>query len=431
MAITPLPTAPSRADPTNFSARADDFMTALPTFASECNATAVAMTLNATNSTSTTSLAIGLGSKSLTVQTGKSYVAGMTVKIASTASPTNWMLGDITSYVTGTGALVVNVIYTGGSGTIAAWTLSQSVAATGDATLTRINGGQLAGLRNRIINGDMRIAQRGVSTTAPIGNVAYTLDRWMIGTNTTTTIATQSSQASFPYNYMQINGTAGNTGITVRQRIESVNIRDLAGQAVTLSFYFYNSGGNAPSGLVRVNYPTAVDNYAAVTQISSTAITVGVATKQTLTLTLPAGAYTGLEIIFEVPSCTTGVMVFHTVQIEGGSVATPFEIRPIGMELALCQRYYERSSAIVNQIAASSQHLANAWFKVTKRVSPTSIVYTSPVGGAAGKGYNYSTSLDIAATTQGTGTDMITVTLQTTVSAGNNIAFNYTAEAEL
>lgn len=128
MAITPLPTAPSRSDPNNFTARADAFMTALPTFAAECNATAIAMNLNATNSTSTTSLLIGLGSQSLTVQTAKSYVVGMTLKIASTASPTNWMLGDVTAYNTATGALTINVSLVSGLGTIASWTISQSVS---------------------------------------------------------------------------------------------------------------------------------------------------------------------------------------------------------------------------------------------------------------------------------------------------------------
>ena len=41
MAITPLPTPPSRNDPTNFAARGDAFLGALPTFATEANALAV------------------------------------------------------------------------------------------------------------------------------------------------------------------------------------------------------------------------------------------------------------------------------------------------------------------------------------------------------------------------------------------------------
>ena len=127
MAITPLPDVPLRSDaPATFVTKADAFLGALNLFATEVDAVGVALTLGATNSTSVTSLLIGVGSKSLTVQTGKSYVAGMTLKIASTASPSNWMLGDITSYVTGTGALVINITSILGSGTVAAWTISQS-----------------------------------------------------------------------------------------------------------------------------------------------------------------------------------------------------------------------------------------------------------------------------------------------------------------
>ena len=127
MAITPLPAVPLRSDaPATFVTKADAFLGALNLFATEVDAVGVALTLGATNSTSVTSLLIGVGSKSLTVQTGKSYVAGMTLKIASTASPSNWMLGDITSYVTGTGALVINITSILGAGTVAAWTISQS-----------------------------------------------------------------------------------------------------------------------------------------------------------------------------------------------------------------------------------------------------------------------------------------------------------------
>lgn len=83
------------------------------------------------NASSTTSLTIGTGSKSLTVETGKGYVVGQAVLIASTAGPTNYMTGQVTSYNSGTGALVVNVTATGGSGTVAAWTVSVTALSAG------------------------------------------------------------------------------------------------------------------------------------------------------------------------------------------------------------------------------------------------------------------------------------------------------------
>jgi len=150
MPITDLPTPPSRTDAANFNVRAESFLGALPTFVTQANALATetngyaasaaasaATAINApgTNATSTTSLAIGTGSKSLTVQTGKAFVVGQWVTISSTASPANWMHGQITAYTSGTGALVVNVGMTGGSGTIAAWTVALAAPSQGTNAL--------------------------------------------------------------------------------------------------------------------------------------------------------------------------------------------------------------------------------------------------------------------------------------------------------
>lgn len=82
-----------------------------------------------TSATSTTSLTINSGTQSLTVQTGKNFVVGMPVVIARTSAPaTTRMWGTVTSYVTGTGALTVNVPsgQTAGTGTHTDWTISIS-----------------------------------------------------------------------------------------------------------------------------------------------------------------------------------------------------------------------------------------------------------------------------------------------------------------
>jgi hypothetical protein len=94
----------------------------------------------ATNSTSTTSLSIATGSKSLTlVESGKAYTIGQYVIIASTASPTNYMVGQVTSF-SGT-SLVVNVTVINGSGTIAAW----SISVTAVANYLPLAGGTMTG----------------------------------------------------------------------------------------------------------------------------------------------------------------------------------------------------------------------------------------------------------------------------------------------
>lgn len=150
MTITALPTPPTRADAANFNVRADAFLTALPTFVTEANAlvgevngyaaNAAASAATATNApgtsaTSTTSLAIGTGSKSLTIQTGKALAVGQWVTVTSSATPANWMHGQVTAYISGTGALTVNVGLVGGSGTYAAWTVALSGPSQSSAAL--------------------------------------------------------------------------------------------------------------------------------------------------------------------------------------------------------------------------------------------------------------------------------------------------------
>ena len=138
--ITTLPTPPARTQaPATFNANADAFLGAFPNLVAELNAYAAALPATVTGTdfaaTSTTSLAVGTGSKSLTIETGKGFQIGQSVRIASTASPANYMDGQVTSYNSGTGALVVNVTAIGGTGTLAVWTIS-ILPATGGSFVT-------------------------------------------------------------------------------------------------------------------------------------------------------------------------------------------------------------------------------------------------------------------------------------------------------
>lgn len=94
--------------------------------AASASASAIAaLNSPATQATSTTSLAIGTGSRSLTLeQTGKAFAVGQYVTLVSTASTTNWMIGAITAFTSGTGAMTVNVTTINGSGTLASWAVS-------------------------------------------------------------------------------------------------------------------------------------------------------------------------------------------------------------------------------------------------------------------------------------------------------------------
>jgi hypothetical protein len=81
------------------------------------------------------SLVIGTGTKTFTTQTGLAYVAGMRVRATDVANAANYMEGTVTSYTTGTGALVMGIDRVGGAGTtVASWTLTGIVCAQLTAT---------------------------------------------------------------------------------------------------------------------------------------------------------------------------------------------------------------------------------------------------------------------------------------------------------
>lgn len=74
--------------------------------------------------TSTSNVTIATGSKSFTASTGLSYTAGTRIRLASEASAANFMEGNVTSYNSGTGALVVSVDTIGGAGTLNDWNIN-------------------------------------------------------------------------------------------------------------------------------------------------------------------------------------------------------------------------------------------------------------------------------------------------------------------
>lgn len=156
--IDALPTAPNRnMTPEAFIATADAWVAAMSTFATQVNSDLnLILNLSGLLATSTTSLLIGTGSKSLTVETSKAFLPTQSVRLYSTASPANYMLGTVTSYDAGTGALVVGVTSVGGSGTLAAWTVvlaasgewlgnaTSATSATSATTATNQSGGTVS-----------------------------------------------------------------------------------------------------------------------------------------------------------------------------------------------------------------------------------------------------------------------------------------------
>jgi hypothetical protein len=286
--------------------------------------------------------------------------------------------------------------------TISNGSISTADIADGSITAPKL-GYQNFNFRNRIINGDMRIDQRnaGASSVPATDSYTYTsIDRYFTSVNTpATSTATRSTSApaTFLYSLKIGRSGSGTAGLnTLGQVIETDNSKDLAGSSVTLSFWAKIGASATFSSLNAYVYSgTTTDQSASSLRGGWTGQATVASTTVTLTTTWTKFSVTGavgssaLQLAAQFVFTTVGAagaddnLYITGVQLEAGSTATDFERRPIGTELALCQRYYEQvggNTGDLNSIALKGyqlvgSYLANQYmFPVQKRVAPTATV---------------------------------------------------------
>ena len=136
MPIEQLDVVPSRYRPTTFTADMENFLAWMARNVPNYNALEQSLQLVATTGTSTTSLTIGTGSKTLTTQPGKAWAVGAYIYVVSAASVTNIMIGQVTAYNSSTGSLTVNVVTSSGAGTLASWVIGLSAPQGSSASYT-------------------------------------------------------------------------------------------------------------------------------------------------------------------------------------------------------------------------------------------------------------------------------------------------------
>jgi hypothetical protein len=268
------------------------------------------------------------------------------------------------------------------------------------STVEQSSGGVVAPFlagKNKIINGDFGIWQRGTSGFATGG--AYNADRWRTycdgGGGATYSVSQQSLSAGAiagvdtPYCW-QLNQSVAGSGGTLNLLYQLIeNVQTLAGQTATLSFYAKSDATRtALVPVVTQNFGSGGSSNASTTVTATASSPANLTTswqRFSYNVVLPSisgktiGTSSYVEIDIKLPINTTQTTQITGVQLEAGSVATPFTTASgtLQGELAACQRYYQRWTAtaanapIVNGCYYSSVFHAIYPFKVTMRTTPS------------------------------------------------------------
>ena len=241
-----------------------------------------------------------------------------------------------------------------------------------------LGAGNASSFKNRLINGAMTVDQRNAGASITVNDQSFSVDRFKFNMQTNGKgTAQQSTDAptGFKYSLLYTNGSAYTVGSSetygILQVIEGYNIADLAwgtasAQSVTLSFWVKSSvtgtfGGALKGGSTYTYAFTYTINSANTWEQKTITVpgpavgTWGYTNSAGLTLSIGLGNGSSASstpnswLSANTWSATGAVSVLATagatfyitgVQLEVGTVATSFDFRSFGTELALCQRYY-------------------------------------------------------------------------------------------
>lgn len=224
-----------------------------------------------------------------------------------------------------------------------------------DASLWSSGYGQAG--KNKIINGDLGIWQRGTTFTDPATGV-YTADRWRVTNATANPTSRSVTQQAFTAGTAPVAGYEGAyfirqtlttvgtcTGARLEQRIEDV--RTFAGQTATISFWAKSDSNRTNEIIFSQNFGSGGSTQ--VDTLTSTFATTSSWARFTFTISIASvsGKTIGTSSFISLRlgnALTNGsVLDIWGVQVEAGSTATPFQTASGGSpqaELAMCQRYF-------------------------------------------------------------------------------------------
>jgi hypothetical protein len=216
-----------------------------------------------------------------------------------------------------------------------------------------LDGAQFAAGKNKIINGDFGIWQRGTSFTA---SGAYTADRFkMVTTASQGTVSQQTFAlgaapvAGYEAQYfLRYNATASNLDPRIIQEIEDV--RTFAGQTVTLSFWAKSNLSDSIEQLNLIQIFGSGGSTQVITAVTGPTITSSWA-RYSATFAIPSisgktiGTNSSLRVSIDLKNSAAFDFDVWGVQVEAGSTASNFQTATGTKqgELAACQRYYYRA----------------------------------------------------------------------------------------
>lgn len=280
--------------------------------------------------------------------------------------------------------------------------------------------------RNRVINGDMTINNRGQATLVVAGApLVYTLDRFYAycsggNINVEQFVGTGSKKR------MSITSTNGsNTGVVVGTRLSLFNTNDLVNKNATLSCSL-----KIGTGTINVNwavyYANGPESFGTIASPARTAIASGTfaaTTTETIfsaTMAVPSPAFTGIEIVFSTGALNNSgfPLLIADVQFEKGSISASdivFENIDAPLQEARCAYYYRKTTGAYGVTVLGSGHQNST--TVSRITLPINKMRSIPVVAFGGN-----VLVDIAGATSA-------ATLSTQYNSQNTVAFDVTHAA--
>jgi hypothetical protein len=227
--------------------------------------------------------------------------------------------------------------------------------------------------RNKLINGDFSVAERGTSITSATdttnNDVNYTLDRWQLFSDGNDIVDVTQETTTVPTNQLYaiaLDVETANKKFGIAQKIEQKNCVDLIGQEVTLSFKAKVSSttnlDNVKCAIIAWDGtadtltddmisawgaegtdPTLATNYTYENTPANLNLTTSYATYTTTATIDTSGAKNVVVFIWsDVTTTSAGEFLYITdVQLEKGPSNSIFERKSYGQQLLNCQRYFQ------------------------------------------------------------------------------------------